>query len=167
MDKFMDLGTLVLLVVILAGIIIILYNAYKLKKNDGKIDNDEKGKLFQQIRDMALNLVKEALEIQKQQNQGDAFVRDYIVNKLTIVVSESTVLTQAEKDIIITYLLEEAVDTVLKLLGYNIVQIKQELANTNYYQKVIAPNINVKVSEDEKTPRYDDGTCFDDGSKFK
>jgi hypothetical protein len=64
MDKFMDLGTLVLLVVILAGIIIILYNAYKLKKNDGKIDNDEKGKLFQQIRDMALNLVKEALVIQ-------------------------------------------------------------------------------------------------------
>lgn len=146
MDKFMDLGTLVLLIMIAAGLITILYRLFKMKKDDGKVDDDERTQLFQQVRDMALNLVKEALEIQKQQEQGEEFVREYIITKLTIVISESTILTQPEKDIIITYLLEEAVDTVLKLIGYDIVKMKQKIAQTNYYQKLIV--LNTKATYD-------------------
>lgn len=158
MDKFMDLGTLVLLIMIAAGIITILYRLFKMKKDDGKVDDDERTQLFQQVRDMALNLVKEALEIQKQQEQGEEFVREYIITKLTIVISESTILTQPEKDIIITYLLEEAVDTVLKLIGYDIVKMKQKIAQTNYYQKLIVPNTKVT---------YDNGSVFDSGIKYE
>lgn len=158
MDKFMDLGTLVLLIMIAAGLITILYRLFKMKKDDGKVDDDERTQLFQQVRDMALNLVKEALEIQKQQEQGEEFVREYIITKLTIVISESTILTQPEKDIIITYLLEEAVDTVLKLIGYDIVKMKQKIAQTNYYQKLIVPNTKVT---------YDNGSVFDSGIKYE
>jgi hypothetical protein len=158
MDKFMDLGTLVLLIMIAAGLITILYRLFKMKKDDGKVDDDERTQLFQQVRDMALNLVKEALEIQKQQEQGEEFVREYIITKLTIVISEATILTQPEKDIIITYLLEEAVDTVLKLIGYDIVKMKQKIAQTNYYQKLIVPNTKVT---------YDNGSVFDSGIKYE
>lgn len=146
MDKFMDLGTLVLLVMILAGIINIIYRAYKAKKDDGIVDDDEKEDLFQQIRTMAFNLVVEALEIQRREKQGNTFVREYIISKLTIAINESTLLNQEEKELVITYLLEQAVDTVLQLLGYNVTEIKTGAAKSYIADLFNRDNVSHKDS---------------------
>lgn len=134
MPRFIDLSTLVLLTIILAGVASVVYRLYRAKKSDGNIDDDEKEKLFQFTRDLTFKIMMEAIEIQKQKNAGDQFLRQYILSKVTMLVNQSSILTDSEKEIIVVYLIETAVDTVLKLLGYNVVEIKNEIAEASYEQ---------------------------------
>ena len=134
MPRFIDLSTLVLLTIILAGVASVVYRLYRAKKSDGNIDDDEKEKLFQFTRDLTFKIMMEAIEIQKQKNAGDQFLRQYILSKVTMLVNQSSILIDSEKEIIVVYLIETAVDTVLKLLGYNVVEIKNEIAEASYEQ---------------------------------